>query len=74
MSAAPTDLRHPSPLPGMGDGLGHSAAREVTGDVVLLLAGLAAAGTLATNIILPAFPRMGAELGRSLNWRRCSTC
>ncbi len=28
----------------------------------LLLAGLAAIGTLATNIILPAFPRMGAEL------------
>jgi DHA1 family bicyclomycin/chloramphenicol resistance-like MFS transporter len=36
--------------------------RRVSGDIVLLLAGLAAAGTLATNIILPAFPSMSAEL------------
>ncbi len=63
MNAAPADQRHPGPVPGVGDGLAASAAREVTGDVVLLLAGLAAIGTLATNIILPAFPRMGAELG-----------
>lgn len=40
-----------------------SEAREVSGPIVLLLAGLAAIGTLATNIILPAFPRMAAELG-----------
>jgi len=65
MNASPADLRHPGPVPGVGDGLAASAAREVTGDVVLLLAGLAAIGTLATNIILPAFPRMGAELGLS---------
>lgn len=38
-------------------------ANRVRGDIVVLLAGLSAAGTLATNIILPAFPRMGAELG-----------
>lgn len=45
--------------------IGHSStdANRVSGDIVLLLAGLAAVGTLATNIILPAFPRMGAELG-----------
>ncbi len=65
MNAAPADPRHPGPFPAVGDRLAHSAAREVTGDVVLLLAGLAAAGTLATNIILPAFPQMGAELGLS---------
>ncbi|HEV2510820.1 multidrug effflux MFS transporter [Bosea sp. (in: a-proteobacteria)] len=40
-----------------------SEVREVSGPIVLLLAGLAALGTLATNIILPAFPRMSAELG-----------
>lgn len=38
-------------------------AREVNGPIVLLLAGLAAVGTLATNIILPAFPSMAGELG-----------
>ena len=32
---------------------------------LFLLAGLAALGTLATNIVLPAFPRMGADLGVS---------
>ena len=30
---------------------------------IALLAGLAALGSLATNIILPAFPQMGADLG-----------
>lgn len=62
MSAPPADLRHLGAIPAGGDGLAPGAAREVTGDVVLLLAGLAAIGTLATNIILPAFPRMGTEL------------
>lgn len=38
----------------------------LTGELVLLLAGLAALGSLATNIILPAFPSMGAELGTSV--------
>jgi DHA1 family bicyclomycin/chloramphenicol resistance-like MFS transporter len=34
--------------------------------MLLLLAGLAALGSLATNIILPTFPSMGAELGVSV--------
>ncbi|TQI77240.1 DHA1 family bicyclomycin/chloramphenicol resistance-like MFS transporter [Bosea sp. AK1] len=42
-----------------------ASTQHIRGDIVLLLAGLAASGTLATNIILPAFPRMGAELGLS---------
>lgn len=32
--------------------------RRLTGGTLFLLAGLAALGALATNIILPAFPRM----------------
>jgi DHA1 family bicyclomycin/chloramphenicol resistance-like MFS transporter len=36
--------------------------RRLTGGTLFLLAGLAALGALATNIILPAFPRIGAEL------------
>jgi MFS transporter, DHA1 family, multidrug resistance protein len=39
--------------------------RQLTGGVLFLLAGLAALGALATNIILPAFPRIGASLGVS---------
>ena len=39
--------------------------RRLTGGVLFLLAGLAALGALATNIILPAFPRIGASLGVS---------
>lgn len=39
--------------------------RRLTGGTLFLLAGLAALGALATNIILPAFPRMGAELAVS---------
>jgi DHA1 family bicyclomycin/chloramphenicol resistance-like MFS transporter len=39
--------------------------RRLTGGILFLLAGLAALGALATNIILPAFPRMGASLGVS---------
>ena len=39
-----------------------SSERRVTGGILFLLAGLAALGALATNIILPAFPRIGAEL------------
>jgi DHA1 family bicyclomycin/chloramphenicol resistance-like MFS transporter len=39
--------------------------RRLTGGILLLLAGLAALGALATNIILPAFPRIGATLGAS---------
>jgi DHA1 family bicyclomycin/chloramphenicol resistance-like MFS transporter len=39
--------------------------RQLTGGILFLLAGLAALGALATNIILPAFPRIGASLGVS---------
>jgi DHA1 family bicyclomycin/chloramphenicol resistance-like MFS transporter len=39
--------------------------RRLTGKTLFLLAGLAAVGALATNIILPAFPRIGASLGVS---------
>lgn len=39
---------------------------QLTGELLLLLAGLAALGSLATNIILPAFPNMGADLGTSV--------
>lgn len=37
--------------------------RLLTGELLLLLAGLGALGSLATNIILPAFPSMDGELG-----------
>lgn len=39
---------------------------RLSGELLFLLAGLAALGALATNIILPAFPEMGAELGASV--------
>lgn len=39
---------------------------QLTGHLLLLLAGLAALGSLATNIILPAFPVMARELGASM--------
>jgi MFS transporter, DHA1 family, multidrug resistance protein len=39
--------------------------RRVTAGILFLLAGLAALGALATNIILPAFPRIGVSLGAS---------
>lgn len=39
--------------------------RLLTGGSLFLLAGLAALGALATNIILPAFPQIGADLGVS---------
>ena len=39
--------------------------RALTGSTLFLLAGLAALGALATNIILPAFPHIGADLGVS---------
>lgn len=40
--------------------------RRLTGQLLLLLAGLAALGSLATNIILPAFPVMAVDLGASV--------
>ncbi|WP_122673061.1 MFS transporter, partial [Pseudomonas viridiflava] len=36
-----------------------------TGKVIALLAGLSALSILSTNIILPAFPEMAAQLGVS---------
>lgn len=39
--------------------------RRLTGGTLFLLAGLAALGALATNIILPSFPGIGASLGVS---------
>lgn len=39
--------------------------RRLTWGLLIMLAGLAALGALATNIILPAFPRIGASLGVS---------
>jgi DHA1 family bicyclomycin/chloramphenicol resistance-like MFS transporter len=39
--------------------------RRLTGGILFLLAGLSALGALATNIILPSFPRIGASLGVS---------
>jgi len=64
VSIAPAGLHQPSPTSpaGLPIGLPQADDHNVRGDIVLLLAGLAAAGTLATNIILPAFPRIGAEL------------
>ncbi|WP_218575961.1 multidrug effflux MFS transporter [Pseudomonas tumuqii] len=37
--------------------------RVLTGSILFLLAGLAAMGSLATNVILPVFPSMSASLG-----------
>lgn len=42
------------------------APTRLTGHLLLLLAGLAALGSLATNIILPAFPGMAVDLGVSV--------
>jgi DHA1 family bicyclomycin/chloramphenicol resistance-like MFS transporter len=42
-----------------------AAVRRLTASTLVLLAGLAALGSLATNIILPSFPRIGAGLGVS---------
>jgi len=47
------------------DGATHTQI-PLTGELLLLLAGLASLGSLATNIILPAFTAMGAELGTSV--------
>ncbi len=42
------------------------AGQGLTARVLFLLAALAALGALATNIILPAFPAMGGDLGVSV--------
>lgn len=48
-----------------GDGV-QGTQKELTGELLFLLAGLAALGALATNIILPAFPDMATDLGTSM--------
>ncbi|MEK1942613.1 MAG: multidrug effflux MFS transporter [Pseudomonas sp.] len=40
--------------------------RELTGNLLFLLASFAALGALATNIILPAFPQIAIDLGASI--------
>ena len=42
------------------------STKSLSGELLLMLAGLAALGSLATNIILPAFPSIGSELGTSV--------
>lgn len=42
------------------------AETPLSGERLILLAGLAALGSLATNIILPAFPSISADLGLSM--------
>jgi DHA1 family bicyclomycin/chloramphenicol resistance-like MFS transporter len=54
--AVTSALSIPNPVP---------SERRLTAGILFLLAGLAALGALATNIILPAFPRIGADLGVS---------
>ena len=61
MTMAPAELRSEI-LAGQEAVVTASSERRLTGGALFLLAGLAALGALATNIILPAFPRIGAEL------------
>lgn len=53
-----------APPPAAPGALGRGG--RLSGELLWLLAGLAALGALATNIILPAFPAMGADLGVSV--------
>lgn len=50
----------------MADGNAFATQKKLTGELLLLLAGLAALGSLATNIILPAFPGMAVALDTSV--------
>lgn len=43
----------------------HTDGQQLTGKIIALLAGLSAIGILSTNIILPAFPDIGEQLGVS---------
>ncbi|MCW1245558.1 MFS transporter, partial [Pseudomonas sp. SAICEU22] len=47
----------------IADAQPHASGPALTGRIVALLAGLAAIGMLSTNIILPAFPVIGDDLG-----------
>ena len=62
MTVSPARVIPAIPGPGQEAVTTASSERRVTGGILFLLAGLAALGALATNIILPAFPRIGAEL------------
>mgnify|MGYP003634789868 CR=1 FL=1 len=44
---------------------GEPSERQLSSSVLIVLASLAALGSLSTNIILPSFPAMGADLGMS---------
>lgn len=53
------------PMPERGEASVPSleTAREFSGNLLILLAGLAAIGTLSTNIILPSFASMASDIG-----------
>jgi DHA1 family bicyclomycin/chloramphenicol resistance-like MFS transporter len=50
-------------MTGLPDASVPARPQSLSGAMLFLLAGLAALGSLATNIILPAFPHIGADLG-----------
>jgi DHA1 family bicyclomycin/chloramphenicol resistance-like MFS transporter len=52
-------------MPALSIATSAPSERRLTGGILFLIAGLASLGALATNIILPAFPRIGASLGVS---------
>lgn len=57
-------MQKPNPATTSHDTL--RAQQRLTGELLFLLAGLASMGSLATNIILPAFTHMSADLGTSV--------
>ena len=61
-----TQTKGPDGPPVSAGAAATTSRRELTGELLCLLAGLAALGALATNIILPAFPDMAADLGASV--------
>ncbi len=66
MSTKVTQTMEPDDVP-VGVGTASTGSRrELTGELLFLLAGLAALGSLATNIILPTFPEMALDLGVSV--------
>ena len=68
MTMSPAEARSATvaiPESGQEAVMNAASASRVTGGMLFLLAGLAALGALATNIIVPAFTRIGAGLGVS---------
>jgi len=66
-SLTPTDNRMTQEQTHVAQGdAGQGGQKALTGELLFLLAGLAALGALATNIILPAFPDMAVALGTSV--------